>query len=50
MFVGDVITAFESPAGGKRHDADPALPSKELRTELHPEDEDGSAGRKTICR
>lgn len=50
MFVGDVDAASESPAGGGGHDAEPALPPQELRTELHPQDEDGSAGRRRTCR
>lgn len=44
MLTGDVHAASESSAGGERHDAEPALPPQELRTELHSEDEDGSAG------
>lgn len=36
VFVGDVDAASESPAGGRRHDAEPAFPAEELRTELHP--------------
>lgn len=50
MFTGDVNAASESPAGGRGHDAEPALSPEELRTELHPQDEDGSAGKRTTCR
>lgn len=50
MFVGDGEAASESPAGGRGHDAEPALPPEELWTELHPQDEDRSAGRTTVCR
>lgn len=44
MFSGNANAASDQPAGGSRHDAEPALPPQELWTELHSEDEDGSAG------
>lgn len=47
MFVGDADASSESPAGGRGHDAEPAFPPEELRTELHSQDEDGSLGRRT---
>lgn len=50
MFIGCVDAASESPAGGGGHDSEPALPPEELWSELHPQDEDGSAGRRTACR
>lgn len=50
MLIGDVNVSSEPPAGGRGHDSEPALPHEELRTELHPQDEDGSAGRRTTCR
>lgn len=51
LFTGDVNAAPASPAGGRQHDNEPALPSEELWAELHPQDEDRSAGtRSAICR
>jgi len=45
VLVGHADGPSEPPAGGGGHDAEPALPAQELRTQLHPQDEDGSAGR-----
>ncbi|CAB1454163.1 unnamed protein product [Pleuronectes platessa] len=42
--LGDDHAAADSPPGGRRHDAEPALPSEELGAELHHQDEGGSAG------
>lgn len=50
MHIGDVDASSEPLAGGRGHDSEPALPHEELRTELHPQDEDGSAGRRTTCK
>lgn len=47
LFFGDTKVASESPAGGRKHDTQPALPSQERRSRLHPQDENGSEGRRT---
>lgn len=45
MFAGNADGAAEPPAGGRGHDTEPAIPPEELGTELHPQDEDRSAGK-----
>lgn len=50
LFSGHINDASDSIAGGRGHDPEPALSPQELRSRLHPQDEDSSAGKRTNCR
>lgn len=45
MFTGNIDAGPETPAGGRGNDSEPALPIEELWAQLHPENEDRSAGK-----
>lgn len=45
MFTGHIDTAAEPPAGGRGNDIERTLPTEELWAQLHPENEDRSAGK-----
>lgn len=45
VFTGNNDAAAERPAGGRGINTKPALPTEELWAQLHPENEDRSAGK-----
>lgn len=48
MLAGNSDAAAEPPAGGRRNDPEPALPTEEHRPQLYPEDEDCPAGKARV--